>query len=277
MSVTWCQQLKLSATRFSITLPDAGTTAAAPSSCHDMPRSAVMTDQAAAARHPTAVQAAILTIMCLSCPGLFKHTPHPALQMRLAPSLRYASTLTRVQPVGPPISQYLFRCCCRCPGFFYSFPSLQMRLVQSVRYAPRGPSAPSAYQYSNTNQAVLGPALVPVPPPALQMRLVPSLRYASTLEARQHPLLPTWQWPCGLMFVTWLVVHVYSFIRYNYYGGSHWQHVILWVGLCMQLTGFSCFITGSAGVQLHPLQLLRRVTLAARNPLGGSMHAVDRV
>jgi hypothetical protein len=62
------------------------------------------------------------------------------------------------------------------------------------------------------------------------MRIVPSLGYASILEARQHSLLPTWQWPATLMFVTWLVVHIYSFIRYNYYGGSPWQHIILWVG-----------------------------------------------
>jgi len=63
----------------------------------------------------------------------------------------------------------------------------------------------------------------------LQMRVVHRLSYASTLEARQHSLLPAWQWPTWLMFSTWLVVHIYSFIRYNLYGGSPWQHVTLWV------------------------------------------------
>lgn len=61
------------------------------------------------------------------------------------------------------------------------------------------------------------------------MRVVSRLSYASVLEARQHSLLPTWQGPAWLMFVTWLVVHIYSFIRYNYYGNSPWQHVTLWV------------------------------------------------
>ena len=42
-------------------------------------------------------------------------------------------------------------------------------------------------------------------------------------------LLPAWQWPTWLMFWTWLVVHIYSFIRYNYYGGAAWQSVILWI------------------------------------------------
>ncbi|KAF6252053.1 hypothetical protein COO60DRAFT_1644375 [Scenedesmus sp. NREL 46B-D3] len=63
----------------------------------------------------------------------------------------------------------------------------------------------------------------------LEMRVVQSLSYASSLEARQHPLLAAWQWPSALMFVTWLVVHIYSFIRYNYYGGSPWQSIIMWI------------------------------------------------
>ncbi|KAF6264152.1 hypothetical protein COO60DRAFT_221410 [Scenedesmus sp. NREL 46B-D3] len=63
----------------------------------------------------------------------------------------------------------------------------------------------------------------------LEMRVVQSLSYASSLEARQHPLLAAWQWPSALMFITWLVVHIYSFIRYNYYGGSPWQSIILWI------------------------------------------------
>lgn len=61
------------------------------------------------------------------------------------------------------------------------------------------------------------------------MRIVARLSYASTLEARQHSLLPAWQWPTWLMFTTWLIVHVYSFIRYNYYGNTAWYTVILWV------------------------------------------------
>ena len=61
------------------------------------------------------------------------------------------------------------------------------------------------------------------------MRVVGRLSYASTLEARQHSLLPAWQWPTWLMLLTWLVVHIYSFIRYNHYGGSAWHTVILWV------------------------------------------------
>jgi hypothetical protein len=61
------------------------------------------------------------------------------------------------------------------------------------------------------------------------MRVVPSLTYASTLEARQYSLLATWQGPAALMFFTWLVVHIYSFIRYNYFGGAAWQHVTMWV------------------------------------------------
>lgn len=63
----------------------------------------------------------------------------------------------------------------------------------------------------------------------MQMRVVNRLSYASVLESRQHSLLPAWQWPCGLMLLTWLLVHIYSFIRYNYYGGTPWQHVTLWV------------------------------------------------
>lgn len=65
--------------------------------------------------------------------------------------------------------------------------------------------------------------------PTLQMRVVPRLSYAQALEARQHSLLPSWQWPTWLMFWTWLAVHIYSFIRYNYYGGAAWQSVILWI------------------------------------------------
>lgn len=79
---------------------------------------------------------------------------------------------------------------------------------------------------------VLFPLLSVCPPHltyTLQMRIVPSLSYARSLEARQHSLLPTWQWPTWLMFWTWLVVHIYSFIRYNYYGGAAWQSVILWI------------------------------------------------
>lgn len=66
-------------------------------------------------------------------------------------------------------------------------------------------------------------------PALLQMRVVLRLSYASTLEGRQHSLLPAWQWPAWLMFWTWLIVHVYSFIRYNLYGGTPWQHVTMWV------------------------------------------------
>lgn len=64
---------------------------------------------------------------------------------------------------------------------------------------------------------------------ALQMRIVSRLSYASTLEARQHSLLPAWQWPAWLMFITWLVVHAYSFIRYCYFGGTSWVNIILYV------------------------------------------------
>ena len=66
-----------------------------------------------------------------------------------------------------------------------------------------------------------------------QMRVVYRLSYASTLEARQHSLLADWQGSAWVMFLTWLVVHIYSFIRYNYYGGTPWQHVTLWVRLVM--------------------------------------------
>jgi hypothetical protein len=62
-----------------------------------------------------------------------------------------------------------------------------------------------------------------------QMRVVPRLTYAAALEKRQHSLLPCWQWPTWLMLFTWLVVHIYSFIRYNLYGNSPWQHVTMWV------------------------------------------------
>jgi hypothetical protein len=65
------------------------------------------------------------------------------------------------------------------------------------------------------------------------MRVVPRLSYAKTLEARQHSLLPAWQWPTWLMLGTWLVVHIYSFIRYNYYGGMCHTHRSLSVCLCM--------------------------------------------
>uniref|UniRef100_A0A383WAI8 Pyrroline-5-carboxylate reductase catalytic N-terminal domain-containing protein n=1 Tax=Tetradesmus obliquus TaxID=3088 RepID=A0A383WAI8_TETOB len=63
----------------------------------------------------------------------------------------------------------------------------------------------------------------------LEMRIVASLSYAATLEARQHSLLPAWQWPTWLMATTWLLVHTYSFIRYNYYGNAAWYTVILWI------------------------------------------------
>jgi hypothetical protein len=74
-------------------------------------------------------------------------------------------------------------------------------------------------------------------PAVLQMRVVASLSYASALESRQHSMLPAWQWPTWLMLLTWLVVHVYSFIRYNLYGETPWQHVTLWVSHCSQLPG----------------------------------------
>jgi len=61
------------------------------------------------------------------------------------------------------------------------------------------------------------------------MRVVHRLSYASTLEARQHSLLPAWQWPTWLMVTTWLLVHIYSFIRYCQYGDTAWQHVTLYV------------------------------------------------
>lgn len=78
--------------------------------------------------------------------------------------------------------------------------------------------------------------------PDVQMRVVARLSYASTLEARQHSLLPSWQWPTWLMFWTWLTVHIYSFIRYNYYGGSAWYTVILWVSDAACLRGHACVV-----------------------------------
>jgi hypothetical protein len=76
----------------------------------------------------------------------------------------------------------------------------------------------------------------------MQMRVVARLSYASTLEARQHSLLPSWQWPTWLMFWTWLTVHIYSFIRYNYYGGSPWYTVTLWVSDAACLRSRACVV-----------------------------------
>jgi hypothetical protein len=65
--------------------------------------------------------------------------------------------------------------------------------------------------------------------------VVPSLNYAAALEGRQKALLPNWQTPFLVMFVTWLLCHIYSFIRYNYYGGSSWENVTMWVSCCSGL------------------------------------------
>ena len=59
--------------------------------------------------------------------------------------------------------------------------------------------------------------------------VVPSLSYATAMEARQKALLPNWQTPFLVMVVTWVLCHIYSFIRYNYYGGSSWENVTMWV------------------------------------------------
>jgi hypothetical protein len=61
------------------------------------------------------------------------------------------------------------------------------------------------------------------------MRVVPSLAYAATLEARQHSLLPAWQWPWWLMLATWLLAHTFCLLRFCYFGKMPWQHVTLWV------------------------------------------------
>lgn len=61
------------------------------------------------------------------------------------------------------------------------------------------------------------------------MLVVPSLAYAATLEARQHSLLPAWQWPWWLMVATWLLAHTFCLLHFCYFGGMQWQHVTLWV------------------------------------------------
>jgi hypothetical protein len=61
------------------------------------------------------------------------------------------------------------------------------------------------------------------------MRVVPSLSYAATLEARQHSLLPAWQWPWWLMASTWLLAHTFCLLRFCFFGRMPWHHVTLWV------------------------------------------------
>jgi hypothetical protein len=59
--------------------------------------------------------------------------------------------------------------------------------------------------------------------------VVPSLSYAASMEARHKALLPEWQVPFVVMTTTWLCCQIYTFIRYNYYGGSSWTNVTMWV------------------------------------------------
>lgn len=62
--------------------------------------------------------------------------------------------------------------------------------------------------------------------------VVPSLGYAGRLEGRQNALLPNWQTPLLLMFTTWVLCHIYTFIRYNYFGGTAWENITMWVSDC---------------------------------------------
>lgn len=72
-----------------------------------------------------------------------------------------------------------------------------------------------------------GPWLVPLP--TLQATHVPSLLHSNAMERRHRGLMAEWQLPLAVTVTTWLVCHVYSFIRYNYFGGSGWESITMWV------------------------------------------------
>ncbi|KIZ03649.1 hypothetical protein MNEG_4312 [Monoraphidium neglectum] len=82
--------------------------------------------------------------------------------------------------------------------------------------ASDSPEAAAAFQ-------TLGQAM------GLEVRTGPGLRYASTLEARQRGVLTDWQVSFWVMLISWVLMQIYTAVRYNQYGNEPWEHIVMWI------------------------------------------------
>ncbi|KAG2446834.1 hypothetical protein HYH02_008394 [Chlamydomonas schloesseri] len=58
---------------------------------------------------------------------------------------------------------------------------------------------------------------------------VAAAEYAATLEGWHRTVFADWQMPTVVMTVTFILLEIFTAIRYNLYGKEPWDHMILWI------------------------------------------------